>query len=102
MKEYTFVIEDHNLSKEESRTVLMELIRQQINLYKTQFHAKWSKDHNVSRKETDESIEHLRMKRKEIEELFAQIESNTEMVDISFSINVKTAQDKMVESLAYS
>lgn len=102
MKANTLVIEDLKLSKEDSKALLMEMIRQQINLCKTQYHSKWLKDHAASRKETDENIERLRMKKKEIEEMFAQIGSNSETVDISFSINVKTAQDKMVESLAYS
>lgn len=95
-------IEDLNLSKEDSKALLLEMISQQINLCKTKYHAKWLKDHTVSRKETDENIERLRAKRKEIENMFANMNGSSDSVDISFSISIKTGQEKKVETLEYS
>lgn len=95
-------IEDLNLSKEDSKAFLLEMISQQINLCKTKYHAKWLKDHTVSRKETDENIERLRAKRKEIENMFANMNGSSDSVDISFSISIKTGQEKKVETLEYS
>lgn len=95
-------IEDLHLSKEDSKALLLEMISQQINLCKTQYHAKWLKDHTISRKETDENIERLRAKRKEIENMFAAINGSSKEVDISFSISIKTAQEQQVETLEYS
>lgn len=96
------VIDDLHMSKEDSKALLLEMISQQINQCKTQYHAKWLKDHTISRDETNKNIARLRAKREEIEKMFDQIPSDDGAVNISFSINVTTADKKMVETLVYS
>lgn len=88
MNTNTVIIDDLNLSKKESKEVLLSMINQQINHCKIQYLSKWERDHSTSIEGSRSMVQQLERKKSEIEDLIDTLED--ESLQISFQIHVKS------------
>lgn len=93
------MLERPNLSIRESKDLLIKIANQQINHYKIQRLAEWERNHTSSNKNRNKVLELLNTKKQEIEEIFRQFNKEDALVDISFSIKIKTNESKLIDSV---
>ena len=96
------IIEEEGLLQQTSKALLLEVIDNQIKKLKLDFLSQWERDHSHSDKDCNAQIKTLEAKKEEINQLFENVDSATEKVDLVFSISKQTEAQIEHAHLEYS
>lgn len=94
------VFKDPKLPKDVSKEMLLSILSEQIRFHRMNYLSSWEKNHSISNEETERRIQLLKRKKEEIEEIYNQIEND--LIDISLSVDIKTAARKFEPELENS
>ncbi|NMM49010.1 hypothetical protein [Marinigracilibium pacificum] len=104
MNKKAVIIEEKGLDIPAGKTMILNLIKNQIQDYKRQFLSDWVQNHETSSSVSTQKIKNLKDAKKELQELLDNFDNEDSQIDINFNLEIKVTnkkeQHKMEESMA--
>jgi hypothetical protein len=92
MKEKKLNIDANGLELCDSKSMILDLIDNQIKNHNLQFLVNWERDHSISSEENEKKIKALRTLKCEVIEFFNSCNTDDLWADFQFSIDIKVKQ----------
>jgi hypothetical protein len=96
-KNIKYIIEDSDLTVQETKNVINTLIDNRINMYKINYLKAWEKDHSISSEDLNKTVAQLNQRRKELIEEIESQKSSEKTVSINTSFGLDFAELKQTK-----